>query len=166
MTMKKWILTFVFINILIAGYALFTAHQVKKQPPLDIICESTLRLNADRESTGVPFQFYGTVVVRFKPDATGYVWLLGDSFYQGTHTNVAREISFHYQPKDEMGIYAIKIVGSTVTPRDNAPTDVIERNITGRPGTLSSYVIRRANENAYSIGSIYSPIIMCVNRSQ
>lgn len=163
--MKKLILAFLTLNVVLAGWMLSSSLSEEKQAPLDFLCESTLALNNNGANKGTPFTFQGTLIVRFRPDATGYVWLMGNANDAGKETNIAREIGFTWHPKDEKGIYTITLTSQTVTPRDNTPDAVVERNISGPQGQASSYVIRPANKNTYSIGSIYMPIIMCVDRA-
>lgn len=162
--MKKLVLLFVGLNILLLGATLYSKLDRPRQP-LNFLCESTLVLNRSDEVGNKVFNFSGTVVVRFKPDNTGYIWLLGDANDNKNKTTVAREVEFTYHSKDDRGIYAVKTTAHNVTPHDDTPNALIESNITGPLGNAGSYIVRQANANSYSIGSIYSPIIMCVDRS-
>jgi hypothetical protein len=159
--MKKIIAVIVLLNIAFIAWAYFLCSPVNGRG-LDVFCESTAKLNND--SDGTEFTFYGTIVTRFKPDQTGYIGLLGMIDRGAKLYNVSREVAFTYEPKDEDGIYDIRIDNVVVAQADTAPNEIVERNITGRPGVVSSYVVRHANANSWSIGDIYSPFLMCVDK--
>lgn len=159
------ILALIAVNILLSGWALWSVWRSGHKAKLDFLCESALEMNSTQGGGSKPFRFEGTVLVRFKPDETGYLWLQGSASYDNSKSTVAREIEFNYRSRDEKGIYTITPVGHNVTSRDNTPGTLIERHMTGVTGMSGSYVVRQANANTYSIGSIYSPIIMCVDRA-
>ncbi|EMH4163936.1 hypothetical protein RJ498_003234 [Pluralibacter gergoviae] len=152
-------------NVLLLGGALWLTRADRQPDTLNFMCESTLSVIRAKDADNKNFKFEGTVLVRFKSDKTGYLWLLGSADYGTAQTNVAREVTFTYRSKDEGGIYAITPTAQNVTPRDNTPGELIERQLIGTPGKVSSYVVRQANANTYSIGSIYTPFMMCVDRS-
>lgn len=164
-TMKKIFGLVLAINLIFALWVYFAPHTASHKEKLDIFCESTLKLSTNRDNENVPFHFSGTVLVRFKPDSTGYIGLSGDAEYNGTTYYVAREVGFQYQPKDTNNILSIKLNAQHIAARDNTPTQLIENNITGKPNADLVYIVRRANSNTYSIGNMYSPIIMCVDKS-
>ncbi len=165
LTVKKIMLALLGINILLAGWTVWSVRQHHQRPALDFLCESTLAMHHSSDGDGRTFDFDGTVVVRFRPDETGYIWLMGSASQAAKTTTVAREISFRYRSKDEKGIYAVTVASHNRAARDDTPDALIEQNISGPQGATSSYVVRRANANTYSIGGIYSPIVMCVDRS-
>lgn len=164
-TVKKIALALIGLNILLLGWTLWSVRAHYQRPSLDVLCESTLAMNRSSGAESRGFSFEGTVLVRFKPNSTGYIWLLGSASEAQNKTTVAREISFHYRSKDENGIFAITVGPQNRAQRDNTPDALIEHNISGPAGSTSSYVVRKVNANTYSIGGIYSPIIMCVDRS-
>jgi hypothetical protein len=159
--MKKIIAIVIIVNTAFLLW-LYVIYPHSHRGNLDIFCESTLNMSNDR--SGSVFTFGGTVITRFKSDSTGYIGLLGAAEYQGKTYNVSREVGFTYEPKDDDGIYAIKL--GTISPMqaDNIPNELVEYNITGRAGIINSYVLRHANENTWSIGNIYTPIVMCVDK--
>ncbi|WP_279044337.1 hypothetical protein [Cedecea davisae] len=159
--MKKIILVALLANILFAGWA-YVVHFLLNSHGLDVFCESTIKLNNDRE--GTEFNFDGTIVARFKQDLTGYIGLLGVIDRDGKHYNVSREVSFTYEPKDEDGIYGVRPNDVVTSRADTAPNEMVERNIIGRPGVVSRYVVRHTNNNSWSIGNIYTPFMMCVDK--
>lgn len=159
--MKKIVAIALIINAAFLLWVYVIYPQTHRERP-DVFCESTLNLHNDRN--GAIFTFGGTVVTRFKPDSTGYIGLLGSAEYQGKAYNVSREIGFTYQPKDNDGIYSINLTTITPIQADNIPDHLIENNITGRTGITNSYILRHANHNSWSIGNIYTPIVMCVDK--
>ncbi|KJM66265.1 hypothetical protein B5M10_11300 [Pluralibacter gergoviae] len=164
-TVKKIVLALLAVNILLAGWTLWSIRQHYQRPTLDFLCESTLAMHRHSEADSRVFTFEGTVLVRFRADETGYIWLIGSASEADNKTTVAREISFRYRSKDEKGIYALTTTSQHRAQRDDTPDALIERNISGKPGTTDSYVVRRVNANTYSIGGMYSPVIMCVDRA-
>lgn len=164
--LKKITVLILTVNLVFAAWVWLLPRLMPGKQMLDIFCESTLNLKASpgTQQSGI-FNFEGTVLLRFKPDATGYLWLLGNAKHQDAHYNVSREVNFRYKPKDINGIYTVTFLARRVPLNDNTPNALIERNITGPVNTEMSYVIRRTNKNTYSIGNIYSPIIMCVDKS-
>lgn len=163
-TKKRVMLALLAANVLLGG-ALWLTRADRQPGTLNFLCESTLSVTRAKDPDNKSFKFEGTVLVRFKSDNTGYLWLLGSADYGTAQTNVAREVAFTYRSKDEDGIYAITPTAQNVTPRDNTPGVLIERQLIGTPGKVSSYVVRQANANTYSIGSIYTPFMMCVDRA-
>lgn len=165
MTKKRLTLALLGANALLLGGSLWLTRADRQPDTLNFLCESTLTVTRAKDADNKSFRFEGTVLVRFKSDKTGYLWLLGSADYGSVQTNVAREVAFTYWSKDDKGIYAITPTAQNVAPRDNTPGVLIERQLIGSPGTVSSYVVRQANANTYSIGSIYTPFMMCVDRS-
>ena len=159
--MKKIIAIVIIINAVFLFWV-YLIYPHSHRESLDVFCESTFNMNNDR--SGSVFTFSGTIVTRFKPDSTGYIGLLGAAEYQGKTYNVSREIAFTYKPKDEDGIYSINLTTISPTQADNIPNELVEYNITGRTGITNSYVLRHANENTWSIGNMYTPIVMCVDK--
>jgi hypothetical protein len=159
--MKKIIAAVLLFNLAFAVWAYVLRSPVDSRG-LDVFCESTVKLNNARD--GVEFNFDGTIVARFKPDLTGYIAELGVINRGGKTYNVSREVAFTYEPKDEDGIYDIRLNTVSIAQADTAPNEMVERNITGRPGGVNSYIVRHANNNSWSIGNIYTPIVMCVDK--
>lgn len=156
--------------LILTGIIIFTfliyIHQTiaKHDGKLDFFCESTLNLEIERGNEESMFKYYGTVLVRFKPDLTGYMGLNGDAEYNGYRYYISREISFAYQKKDIDGIFNLKLKTKNIDIHDNIPTELIEMNITGRENIDITYIVRHVNKNTYSIGNTFTPIIMCVDK--
>lgn len=159
--MKKILSIFIVLNIIFLTWP-FVASKKNQKGHIDVFCESTLKLNNDRN--GSVFTFDGTIVSRFKPDLTGYIGMLGVAEYNGKTYNVSREVNFIYSPKDDNGIYNVELKTVNPTQADNISDELVENNITGHKGITNSYVLRRANNNTSSIGNIYTPIVMCVDK--
>lgn len=159
--MRKIIVAVLFVNIVFALWALYLRAPLTPRG-LNVFCEASLKLSNDRD--GSVFDFDGTIVTRFKADGTGYLNLLGVAGRQGKIYNVSREVNFSWVPKDEDGIYGITLHTATVTQGDNTPNELVENNITGRMNVVNSYIVRHANHNTWSIGNIYTPIVMCVDK--
>lgn len=164
-TKKTLMLTLLGANILLLGGAFWLTHHDRQHATLNFLCESTLAVTRTKDADNKSFRFEGTVLVRFKSDRTGYLWLLGSADNGDDQTTVAREVVFTYRSKDERGIYAITPTEQNVAPRDNTPGALIEHQLIGTIGAASSYIVRQTNANTYSIGGIYTPYFMCVDRS-
>jgi len=99
------------------------------------------------------------VVIQFRKDGSGYFSIDGNVNNEAVVKNVKREINFLYRHSGS-NVYLVSSKGMIKNYRDNAP-DALLLQFPWLDKT-SHYVQITKFHNAYAIGNLHAPFMMCI----
>lgn len=129
----------------------------KDRGVLDFTCNSILSFNSSAQKTSVT----GSIVFQFDRNLRGVADISGNMVIDGKSHTLYRRTTFNYQHEED-NIYRIFNFKSTKYEEDNTIGNVLFFDST----TSGEYYISiRKFRNAWGLGNIYSPELMCVVKS-
>lgn len=127
-------------------------------------CSANVNFHLSNELHDGPI-LHGVISINLKRnDSDGFLSLSGMVEWQGVEYPVSRLVNVKYKSND--GNYvSIYTVNSTSLSQDKSPANIIETFFMGNTSQpLRFFKIKKIFKNAYLVGNVNSPLMICVDR--